>query len=86
MEIANCFSELTDAREQEKRLKQEKALRKQLGKDVYEIDKDFIQALKSGLPETGGIALGLDRLEMLLLDIQNINDLLILPAKELFRK
>lgn len=85
LEIANCFSELTDAREQEKRLKQEKALRKKLGKEIYDIDKDFIEALKSGLPETGGIALGVDRLEMLLLDIKDINDLLLFPAKDIFR-
>ncbi len=85
MEIANCFSELTDAREQEKRLKQEKALRKKLGKEVYDIDKDFIEALKSGLPETGGIALGVDRLQMLLLDIKDINNLLPFPAKDIFR-
>ena len=85
MELANCFSELTDAREQEKRLKQEKALRKKLGKEVYDIDKDFIEALKSGLPETGGIALGVDRLQMLLLDIKDINNLLPFPAKDIFR-
>ncbi len=86
LELANCFSELTDAREQEKRLKQEKTLRKKLGKEVYDIDKDFIAALRSGLPETGGIALGIDRLQMLLLDIQDINNLLLVPAKELFKK
>ncbi|MEW5805563.1 MAG: EF-P lysine aminoacylase EpmA [Patescibacteria group bacterium] len=84
LEIANAFSELTDWREQEKRLKQEQKLRRQLGKEIYQIDKDFIAALKSGIPETGGIALGIERLEMLLLDIQDINELLPFPAKKLF--
>jgi len=84
MELANCFSELTDWREQEKRLKHEKQMRKELGKEIYEIDQDFINAIKQGMPDTGGIAMGIDRLQMLLLDIQNINDLLILPTKELF--
>lgn len=85
MEIANCFSELTDWREQEKRLKKEMIMRQKLGKDVYEIDQDFIGALKFGIPETGGIALGIDRLQMILLDIKNINDLLLFPAKDIFK-
>jgi lysyl-tRNA synthetase class II len=38
------------------------------------------------MPETGGIALGIERLQMLLLDIQDINELLVLPAKELWSK
>lgn len=84
MEIANAFSELTDWQEQEKRLKEERRLRQKLGKDDYEIDQDFIEALKQGLPETGGIALGVERLEMLLLNIQEINNLMILPMKKLF--
>ncbi len=85
LEIANCFSELVDWKEQEKRLKQERRMRQELGKEVYDIDKDFIDALKSHMPETGGIALGVDRLQMLLLDIKDINDLLLFPAKDIFR-
>ncbi len=85
MEIANSFSELTDWKEQLKRLTKERELRRKLGKDVYDIDKDFIQALKSRMPETGGIALGIDRLQMILLNIKDINDLLLFPAKELFK-
>ena len=46
---------------------------------------DFISALRQGMPETGGIALGIERLQMLLLNIQDINELLVLPAKELWR-
>ena len=86
IEICNAFSELTDWKEQYKRLKEECSLRKKLGKNLYGVDMDFIDALKSGMPETGGIALGIERLEMLLLNIKDINDLLALPAKELWKK
>jgi lysyl-tRNA synthetase class 2 len=85
LEICNAFSELTDWQEQYKRLKSEQKLRQKLGKKTYDIDLAFIKALKSGLPETGGIALGIERLQMLLLNIQDINELLVLPAKELWR-
>lgn len=84
LELANAFSELTDAKEQEKRLEEEQTLRKKMKKTFIPIDKDFILALKSGLLPSGGIALGIDRLQMLLLDIKDVNDLLPFPAKDLF--
>lgn len=84
MEIANAFSELTCPKEQLGRLKEEQRLRKKLKKSFIPIDEDFIFALKLGLSDSGGIALGLDRLQMLLLNIKDINDLLIFPAKQLF--
>jgi len=86
MEIANAFSELLDYKEQLKRLKEEQKLRKKMKREFIEIDKDFIKALKSGIKPTGGIALGVDRLEMLLLNIKDINDLLMFPARDLFFK
>jgi len=84
LELANAFSELTDHQEQHLRLKQEQALRKKNKKSALPIDNDFISALKLGLPPSGGIALGLERLQMLLLDIEDINDLLPFPAQQLF--
>ncbi len=84
LELANAFSELTDAKEQEQRLKEEQELRKRMEKTFIPIDKDFIFALESGLLPSGGIALGIDRLQMLLLDIKDVNDLLPFPAKDLF--
>lgn len=86
LEIANAFSELLDYKEQYQRLKEEQKLRKKMKKEFIEIDKDFIKALRSGIPPTGGIALGIDRLEMLLLDIKDINELLMFPAFDLFSK
>ncbi len=85
IELANAFSELTDAKEQYQRLKEEQKLRKKMKKTFIPIDKDFIFALKLGLPRSSGVALGLERLQMLLLDIKDINDLLLFPAKKLFR-
>jgi len=84
LELANAFSELTDAKEQYQRLKKEQILRKKLKKSYIPIDEDFIYALKLGMPPSGGIALGLERLQMLLLNIKDINDLLPFPAKQLF--
>ncbi|MDD5145582.1 MAG: EF-P lysine aminoacylase EpmA [Candidatus Pacebacteria bacterium] len=86
MELANAFSELTDAKEQFKRFKEEKILRKNMKKDIIPIDKDLIKALELNLPPCGGIALGVERLQMLLLDISDINDLLPFPAKDLFNE
>ncbi|MCH9770745.1 MAG: EF-P lysine aminoacylase GenX, partial [Gammaproteobacteria bacterium] len=65
IELANGFSELTDANEQNARFKQDQQQRQQLGLPRKEIDSRFIAALKHGLPECAGVALGLDRLLML---------------------
>lgn len=84
LELGNAFSELTDAKEQAERLKSELKLRDELGKTKYTLDEDFIEALEVGMPETGGIAVGVDRLVMLFADTEDINDTLFFPAKELF--
>lgn len=83
IELANAFSELTDANEQLKRLEEEKEERKKLGLDVYDVDKEFIKALKT-IPKSAGIALGVDRLVMILGGCKNINDVIVLPAAKLF--
>jgi len=83
LELANAFSELTDSEEQLKRLKEEHELRKKLGKDVYEIDMEFIEALKT-MPPSAGIALGVDRLVQVFGGCQNINNVITLPASRLF--
>jgi len=85
MEICNAFSELLDWREQLKRLKEDQRLRKRLHKEKISIDKTFIQALKSGILPSSGNALGIDRLQMLLLDIKDIDELLLFPAKQMFK-
>ena len=74
MELANIFSELTDWKEQEERCKADLAERKSLGRTEYPMDSEFIEALKSGMPETGGVAVGVDRLVMLLSDSVEIGE------------
>ncbi len=66
VEIANAYSELIDADEQLARLESIARERRRMGKPVYPTDKQFIQAIKSGLPPCGGIALGIDRLAMVM--------------------
>lgn len=84
VELGNCFSELTDWKEQKKRFEIEKEERKKLGKTNYPIDNDLIEALKSGLPEVSGIAVGVDRLIMLAADVPGISDIILFPGSELF--
>lgn len=84
IEIADCCSELTDWREQERRFKKEiKEIRKS-GKTDYPVDREFIEALKLGLPKCAGIALGVDRLVMLFANAKTIQDVLYFPASEMW--
>lgn len=84
LELADAYSELTDPVEQEERFKKEIAQLKRVGKTVYDYDHDFIDALKVGLPKCAGIAVGVDRLVMLLADVTDIADVLFFPASEEF--
>jgi lysyl-tRNA synthetase class 2 len=72
LEIANAFSELTDAREQRLRFETCALERAQDGDEVYPLDRAFLAALEKGLPPCGGIALGVDRLLMALTGIDDI--------------
>ncbi len=83
MELANAYSELIDGKEQRLRLKQEQKLRKRLNKTVFDIDEEFIQSLESIKQSCAGIALGIDRLIMLLLNKKNIEDVLLFPLSSL---
>lgn len=83
LELGDCYGELTDADEQEMRFKKELDEIKRLGKTPYDYDHDFIDALRMGLPESSGIAVGVDRLLMLFADVTDIADVLFFPAKEL---
>ncbi|MDP3770966.1 MAG: amino acid--tRNA ligase-related protein [bacterium] len=83
LELANGFSELTDADEQLARFRADQRLRRKLGKPVYPIDMDFIAALRR-MPPTAGIALGVDRLVMLLTDRASITDVRLFSASELW--
>ncbi|HTK05517.1 MAG TPA: EF-P lysine aminoacylase EpmA [Candidatus Eisenbacteria bacterium] len=85
MELCNAFSELNDAAEQRRRLEEEQAQRASLGRPVYGLDEDFLEAVGK-MPPSAGIALGVDRLVMLLTDAPTIRDVLFFPAGDLFTK
>ena len=76
LELANGFSELTDAGQQYARFEQDNATRKARGLPQYPIDKNFLAALEAGLPECAGVAIGLDRLLMVLLKLDSIEQVL----------
>jgi lysyl-tRNA synthetase class 2 len=79
-ELANAFGELTDAAEQERRFKADMDLKEKLYGERYPVDADFIAALRHGMPESAGIALGVDRLVMLCAGTEHIEDVLWMPV------
>ena len=76
IELANGFHELQDANEQRQRFEKNAAERKALGLNEMKIDEYFLSALTQGLPDCAGIALGIDRLVMLAMNLENISDVL----------
>jgi lysyl-tRNA synthetase class 2 len=79
MELANGFHELSDAEEQETRFKKQQVHRNKTGQAYIPIDYHLISALKQGLPECAGVAIGLDRLLMVLTAAEHINEVLTFP-------
>lgn len=83
IELANAFSELTDSKEQRTRLIEEQNLRKTMGKTILPIDEEFLQSLDQITVPTAGIALGLDRLLMILLDKKSIEEVMLFPMNKM---
>jgi lysyl-tRNA synthetase class 2 len=81
LELANGWAELTDAAEQRRRLLEERALRRRLGRPEYPLDERFLAAV-ARMPESGGVAVGFDRVLMLLVGAAEIADVLLFPARE----
>ncbi|NQY62544.1 MAG: elongation factor P--(R)-beta-lysine ligase [Alteromonadaceae bacterium] len=81
IELANGFHELTDASQQLQRFEQDNIKRVASKLPVRPIDHSFINALENGLPECSGVALGIDRLIMLALQIENIEQVLTFPIE-----
>jgi lysyl-tRNA synthetase class 2 len=79
LELANGFGELNDSAEQRRRFEAEQAQRRAAGRPVYALDERFLEAVGK-MPPSSGVAVGLDRLLMLLLGIDDINDVLLFPA------
>jgi elongation factor P--(R)-beta-lysine ligase len=80
LELANAFGELTDAAAQRRRFLADQAKKKARYGLSYPIDEDFLAALAHGMPESAGIALGVDRLVMLASGAQHIDDVLWAPV------
>jgi len=84
LELGDCYSELTDWKEQDARFRHEMEEIRKSGRTVFLYDYDFIRALKEGLPACSGIAVGVDRLVMLFAGVDRVAETLFFPAAEMF--
>jgi lysyl-tRNA synthetase class 2 len=80
MEFANAFTELNDPDEQRRRFEEQAAAAAAGDEEAHPFDEAFIQALEHGMPPTGGIGIGIDRLVMVLTGHRSIREVVLFPA------
>jgi len=80
IEIANAFTELNDPIEQRRRFEEQERMRHEMGEEEVErLDEDFLAAIEHGMPPTGGLGVGIDRLVMIMTNQQSIREVVLFP-------
>jgi lysyl-tRNA synthetase class 2 len=81
VELVTAFSELTDPDEQRAKFELQQEMKAVLGDEVHPFDEDFLRALEHGMPPTGGLGMGVDRLLLVLMDADSLRDLIMYPSQ-----